>query len=71
MPTPQKGLSPLARAQFGLNAKQIRRSVHEHNAKKDEVFQQLRATSLPEESAATLPPPSVEEKVKTDNPPPQ
>jgi hypothetical protein len=71
MPTPKKGLSPLARAQFGLGNKQLRRSVAEHNAAKDTVTQELRAASLPEESAATLQPPSAELKEKTDNPPPK
>jgi len=63
MPTPKKGLSDLARAQFGLSAKQIRRSTQEYNAKKDEVFQKLRDSTLPKESAP--------EEAETDNPPPQ
>jgi hypothetical protein len=71
MPTPKKGLSPLARAQFGLGTKQLRRSAAEHNAAKDAIIQKLRAASLPEESAATLQPRSAELKEKTDNPPPK
>jgi hypothetical protein len=57
MPTPKKGLSPLARAQFGLSGKQIRRSVAEHNVKKSAVSQEVREASLPDTPEAGLPDP--------------
>jgi hypothetical protein len=68
MPTPKKGLSPLARAQFGLEGKQIRRSVNEHNVKKSAVTQAVRDASLPEASEESRPEPQSEDKVLPDRP---
>ena len=68
MPTPKKGLSVLARAQLGLGAKQIRRSVQEYSAKKDQVFQKLRNLSLPKQPA---PAKAEAKEPPSDNPPPQ
>ena len=65
MPAP-KPVSIAARAQRSLAARQLRRSMHESRTKKHEVSQQLRAASLPPESAATLPPASVETEEKKD-----
>jgi hypothetical protein len=63
MPTPKKGLSPLARAQFSLGAKQLRRSMHESHAQKTAVSQKLRDATVPQKSA----PQEVEKE--TENPP--
>ena len=64
MPTMKKGLSPLARAQFGLSGKQIRRSVHEHNAGKTTVDEKVRGAFI----AVTATPPQAAEKPEESEP---
>jgi hypothetical protein len=47
MPALKRGLSPLARAEAGLSAKQIRRSVNEQNATLSRVRKKYRDAFIP------------------------
>ena len=69
MPTPKKGLSNLGRSQFCLSAKQIRRSVADHNAKKSEVTAYVRDASLPEAPEESRPEAQPEDKVTAESGP--
>jgi hypothetical protein len=48
MPSLKRGLSRLARAEAGLSAKQIRRSIVEYRAQQSKVAAKVREASLPQ-----------------------